>query len=143
LSVGGASRDAEERMKAKLKPLVDWVLINKNVRFVPSDEADKLFNSCYFFFDMTESLIKYSVLEAILHGKAVLPLEGRSIHRFMSGVQVGLEYYHRGFDDTTRLKFYLDNPGALDRVYQAQRFWLNNLILESEEKWDYLIKEWL
>ncbi len=144
LSVGAASKDAELNIKEKMKPLVDWVLINKNRGFVSTSEVDKLFNSCYMFFDMTDSLQRYSVFEAILHGKAVLPLEDKSIHGFMSqppGVEVDLEYWHNGFDDVEKLKFYLDNPGAVERVYQAQRLWLNRLLSKSEIAWDKFIGE--
>ena len=128
LSVDDTSPTNVEFIRSKLEKAIDFRMINRAVRFVPIAEVNKLFNSCYFFFDMTAGLLKYSVFEAILHNKPVLVLKDKSIHTFMrnTGLEVGLEYWHEGYDDTDKFKFYVDNPGALNRVFGAQKLWLIN-----------------
>jgi len=141
-SVGPAPISTEDRVKKLLEPVIEWRLMNRNRGFTSVDEANKLYNSCYFYFDMTTNLFQYSAFEAILHGKAILALKNGAIYKFMKpGVKVGLEYWHNGYEDTKKIKFYLDNPKALARVYQAQRLWLDNLIIDANNKWDKFIEE--
>ena len=145
LAVGETSLKGDIKLTHIMQNIgIDYKMINRGINYFSPSDCDKLFNTCYLFFDMNTALLRYSPFEAILHNKAVLVIENGDMHKYMTmgkGVNVGFEYWHRGYEDTNKIKFYVDNSVALDRVYQAQRLWLDGLLIEASDKWDKFIEE--
>jgi len=143
LSIGQIPLKSEISIKEQLEQVITWVLVDRNRNFIMRYDLDKLFNCCYFFLDITTELLRYSTFEAIFHNKPLVVYRGGHMNKFMvkTGFSSGIDCTYSGYADYDRLRFYVDNPGAMEQLFAAEKHWVDKLLVEAEEKWDRFFEE--
>ena len=143
LSINQITDQAEITIRRQLEEVIKWVLVDRNRNFVIRYDLDKLFDCCYFFLDTTENLLRYSTFEAIFHNKPLIVYRGGDMDKFMvkTGFSSGINHTFTGYTDYANFKFYVNNPGAMEQLFAAEKHWVDNLLIEAEEKWDKFFEE--
>jgi len=143
LSVLQCSKGAEDRAISFYKNVINLRLINRQLRFVDQQEYNYLYNNCYLYLDFVTDLLRYSVFEALLRSKPILVMKDGDMHKFMvhTGFSSSIECFHRGFDDAQKVKFFLDNPGALSELLLCEKNWLKEHMKKNIQDWKNLFEE--
>lgn len=138
LAVGQGRLSDEGWIKCRMNEIgIDVIMINRSTFYYSINDVTRLFNSCYFFYSMEPRLLRYSDFEAILHNKATFVLNNGDIYEYMkNGVHTNLEYWHNGYNDYDKFRFYINSPNVVQQVANAQKLWLLDKITQSGKQWD-------
>jgi len=126
---------------------IPWVLHEYHYEWKSSVDMDKLFSSSVLYFDLN-SMVRYPILEAMAHGKAVVmrgSLSPKTPQAFVFLVDAGLDptipCYYKDFGNAPSVVAKLYASSELrDRVATVQTTWLDSMIDKAIEVWSRVLE---